>query len=80
MEDLIITKEELVRMFESGELKDSNEGWLLNGMYVEIVAIHETDPKYLHDVTSAQYYKLIKKKNKRIDICHTALSVKRKLL
>ncbi|MCK5110175.1 MAG: hypothetical protein KAQ94_01555 [Arcobacteraceae bacterium] len=61
MEDLIVTKEELIRMFESGELKDSNEGWLLNGRYIEIAAIHETDPKYLHDVTNSQYYKLIQK-------------------
>ncbi len=46
-------------MFESEELKDDNQGWLLNGIYVDIVAIHESDPKYLHDVTSAQYYKII---------------------
>ncbi|RLA81497.1 MAG: hypothetical protein DRG78_09140 [Epsilonproteobacteria bacterium] len=59
MEDMVITKEDLVRMFESEELKDDNQGWLLNGIYVDIVAIHESDPKYLHDVTSAQYYKII---------------------
>ncbi len=61
MEDLIITKENLVQMFESGELKDSDKGWLLNGIFIDIIAIHETDPKYLQDVTSSQYYKLIQK-------------------
>ena len=61
MEDLIITKDELVMMFEYGELKDDNDGWLLNGMKVEIIAIHDTDPKYIQNVTNAQYYKLIEK-------------------
>lgn len=61
MEELVITKDDLVRMFETEELKDDNNGWMLNGLYIDIVAIHETDPKYLHDVTSAQYYKLIPK-------------------
>ncbi len=61
MEDLIITKDDLVRMFESKELQDDNYGWLLNGLHVEIVAIHESDPKYIHDVTNAQYYKIIQK-------------------
>ncbi len=64
MSDLVVSKEELLNMFEREELKDDSKGWLLNGMKVEIVAIHETDPKYLHDVTDAQYYKLICRENK----------------
>jgi hypothetical protein len=61
MEDKIITKDELVSMFEHGELKDDINGWLLNGMPIEIIAIHEADPKYIQNVTNAQYYKLVQK-------------------
>ncbi len=61
MEDFIVTKEELIRMFEYEELKDDNSGWLLNGINVDIIAIHDSDPKYLHDVTSSQYYKIVYK-------------------
>jgi len=64
MEDLIVTKDELVNMFALGELKDDNSGWLLNGMPIDIVALHDTDPKYITDVTNAQYYKLVGKINK----------------
>ena len=63
MEELVITKDELVIMFESGELKDDLEGWLFNDMPVEIIAIHDTDPKYIQNITNAQYYKLILKQN-----------------
>jgi len=63
MEELIITKDELVVMFEHEELKDDNLGWLLNGMPIDIIAIHDTDPKYLQNVTNAQYYKLVPKKS-----------------
>jgi len=61
MDEIIVTKEELVILFERDELKDDNEGWLLNSMPVQIVAIHDTDPKYLQNVTNAQYYKLVQK-------------------
>ena len=59
MKELIITKEELVELFEREELKDDNDGWLLNGVQVEIIAIHDSDPKYIQNVTNAQYYKLV---------------------
>ncbi len=61
MEDLIVTKDELVTMFEHGELKDDNDGWLLNELKIDIIAIHDTDPKYIQNVTNAQYYKLVEK-------------------
>jgi len=61
MEELIITKNELVVMFERGELRDDTKGWLLNGVQVDIIAIHDTDPKYIQNVTNAQYYKLVPK-------------------
>ncbi len=61
MEELIVTKDELVAMFEHEELKDDSHGWLLNGMEVEIIAIHDADPKYVQNVTNAQYYKIVPK-------------------
>jgi predicted metal-dependent RNase len=64
MEELIITKDELVVMFENQELKDELDGWFLNGMPIEIIAIHDTDPKYIQNVTSANYYKLVPKISK----------------
>jgi hypothetical protein len=59
MEEFIITKEELVEMFISNEIEDSQYGWLYkNSFYVNIVALHEKDPKYVFDVTNAQNYKI----------------------
>jgi len=63
MEDLIVTKNELVSMFDSGELKDTSDGWSLNGLLIEIIAIHDTEPKYIQNITNAQNYKLIFKQN-----------------
>ncbi len=61
MEELIVTKEDLVVMFEEEKLKDDNEGWILDGYKIDIIAIHDTDPKYIQNVTNAQYYKLVPK-------------------
>jgi hypothetical protein len=59
MKELIITKEELAVMFNNGELKDTSNGWLFNDKIVEIIALHETEPKYIKDITKAQKYKLV---------------------
>lgn len=59
MEELIVTKEQLVEMFVSKDIEDSNYGWLYqNTFYVNIIALHEKDPKYVFDVTDAEYYKI----------------------
>lgn len=59
MEELIVTKEQLVEMFVSNDIEDSSYGWLYQGIfYVNIIALHEKDPKYVFDVTDAQYYKI----------------------
>ena len=59
MQELIVTKEQLVEMFVSNDIEDSNYGWLYqNTYYVNIIALHEKDPKYVFDVTDAQYYKI----------------------
>ena len=61
MEELILTKEELVELFENHKLEDTNKGWFMEGKVVEIIALHEVDPKYLQDITNAKYYKIIPK-------------------
>ncbi len=61
MEELILTKDELVEMFENHKLEDTDRGWLMNDKVVEIIALHEVDPKYLQDITNAKYYKIIPK-------------------
>jgi hypothetical protein len=63
MEEIILTKDELVEMFEKQTLKDTNKGWLLEDKVVEIIALHEVEPKYLQDITNAKYYKIIPKGN-----------------
>ncbi|MEA3288938.1 MAG: hypothetical protein U9Q04_02055 [Campylobacterota bacterium] len=60
MEEQIVSKDELVEMFSLGVLEDhENKGWLLYGQEVQIIALHEQDPKYIRDVTNASFYKLV---------------------
>jgi len=60
MEELIVSKDELVDMFEDETIKDSDFGWLyMDQFVVNIIALHEKDPKYVYDVTNAEYYKLV---------------------
>lgn len=59
MEELIVSKEELVQMFEENKIVDTGRGWLMNDKLVDIVALHEVDPKFLQDITNAKFYKLI---------------------
>lgn len=60
MEEQIVSKDELVEMFSLGVLEDDEaRGWLLYGQEIQIIALHETDPKYINDVTNANYYKLV---------------------
>ncbi len=64
MEELIVSKEELVKMFEDETIVDSGKGWLMNGKEVELVALHDVDPKFLQDITNAKFYKIITKGKK----------------
>ena len=61
MEELIVTKEELVQMFETEKLKDTGKAWLMNDKEIDIIALHDVDPKFLQDITNAKFYKLISK-------------------
>ena len=61
MEEKILTKEELVELFEKKVLEDTKMGWTMDGKIVNIIALHEIDPKYLHDISNAKYYKIVPK-------------------
>ncbi len=58
MEEIIISKEDLVDMFESAQIIDTGKGWIMGDKEVEIIALHEIDPKFLQDVTNSKLYKI----------------------
>lgn len=62
MEEIIISKEELIKMFEDEEIKDTGRGWLMDEKEIEIIALHEVDPKFLQNVTNAKFYKITPKR------------------
>ena len=64
MEELIVSKEELIQLFENQIIEDTGRGWLKEGKVIDIIALHDTEPKFLQDVTNAKFYKLIIKGNK----------------
>ncbi len=64
MEEIIVSKEELIDMFENQKVLDTGKGWLMGDKYIEIIALHDVDPKFLQDITNAKFYKLIPKKGK----------------
>lgn len=61
-EEQIVSKEDLIQMFEDQKIIDSGKGWIMGDKEVEIIALHEVDPKFLQDVTNAKFYKLVSKK------------------
>ena len=64
MEELIISKEDLVQFFETHKIVDTGRSWVMEGKVVEIIALHDIEPKFLQDVSNAKFYKLIIKGNK----------------
>ena len=64
MEELIISKEDLVQFFETQKIVDTGRSWLMEGKVVEIIALHDIEPKFLQDVSNAKFYRLIIKGNK----------------
>jgi len=56
---LIVTKEEIDEYFSKDILKDTNQGWIFKDKYiVQIIALHEIEPKYLNDIANAKEYKI----------------------
>lgn len=64
MEEQIVSKEELIQLFENQIIEDTGRGWLKDGKVVDIIALHDIEAKFLQDVTNAKFYKLIIKGNK----------------
>lgn len=64
MEEIVISKEELIAMFEDEKVIDSGKGWLMDDKEIEIIALHDIDPKFLQDITNAKFYKIIVKGKK----------------
>lgn len=62
MEEIIVSKEELIKLFEDEKVIDTGHGWLMEENEIDILALHEVDPKFLQDVTNAKFYKIIPKR------------------
>ena len=61
MEEIIVSKEELIELFDSEKIIDTGKGWYMEDSFVEIIALHEIEPKFLQDVANAKFYKIVKK-------------------
>lgn len=64
MEETVISKEELIKKFEDHEIEDTGSAWMLGDQEIEIIALHDVDPKFLQDVTNAKFYKITTKGSK----------------
>ncbi|RXJ60264.1 hypothetical protein [Candidatus Marinarcus aquaticus] len=64
MEEIVVSKEELIKMFEDERIIDSGRGWMMDNEEVELIALHEVDPKFLQDITNAKFYKITVKGKK----------------
>jgi hypothetical protein len=60
-EELILTKDELKKLFADKKIKDTGKGWFYNDKEIEIIALHTVEPKYLLDLARAEYYKIKEK-------------------
>ena len=60
-EEKIVSKEELIELFENEKIIDTGKGWIMAGKEIEIVALHNVDPKFLQDIANSKFYKLILK-------------------
>jgi hypothetical protein len=57
--EIIVSRDELLQLFDDDLIIDTKNGWLFDDMIVQIVALHEQDPRFIHDVSNANLYKLI---------------------
>jgi hypothetical protein len=65
MEEQILSKEELIQMFEDQKILDTGKGWIMEEKEIDIIALHDVDPKFLQDITNAKFYKLIPKEGNK---------------
>ena len=64
MKEQVVSKEELIQLFENRIIEDTGRGWWKDGKIIDIIALHDIEPKFLQDVTNAKFYKLIIKGNR----------------
>lgn len=64
MQEIIVSKEELIELFEKEKIIDTGKGWFMDDNFVDIIALHEVEPKFLQDLANAKFYKIIKKESK----------------
>jgi hypothetical protein len=67
-EEVIIPKENLVNLFKDKRIIETDYGWYLDGSEVEIIALHEIEPKFLRDVANAKLYKIKRRDGKNINL------------
>jgi len=61
LEDIIVSKDELIELFETEKIIDIGKGWYMDNSFVNIIALHEIEPKFIQNITNAKFYKIIKK-------------------
>lgn len=70
MEELILTREELIKLFESEKIVDTGKAWIMDGVQVDIIALHNIEPKFLQDITRADFYKIIFKSSNKYGLTY----------
>ena len=67
--EIILTREELTAMFKLGIIVDSGHGWIMYDeeddeffFEIDIIALHEVNPKYINNITNSKLYKIVPKK------------------
>ena len=61
LEDIIVSKDELLDLFETEKIIDTGKGWYMDNSFVNIIALHEIEPNFLQNITNAKFYKIVKK-------------------
>ncbi|RBQ28712.1 hypothetical protein [Aliarcobacter vitoriensis] len=61
MEEIIVSKDELIELFESERIVDTGKGWYMDNGFIDLIALHEIEPKFLQDIANAKLYKILKK-------------------
>jgi len=62
-EEIIVSKEELAQLFDDDIIVDTGHGWYMGDDIVDIIALHEIEPKFLKDIANAKQYKIVKRTN-----------------
>ena len=54
MQEIIVSKEELIELFEKEKIIDTGKGWYIDNSFNDIIALHEIEPKFLQDLANAK--------------------------